>query len=435
MSAAIRRVLGRQIFDSRGRPTVEVDVELEDGSLGRAAVPSGASTGRHEALELRDGDVRTFAGLGVLRAVANVNDVVQPVLTGCDAHRQDAVDRLLLELDGTLGLTRLGANAVLGVSLAVCRAAAVHDRRPLYAHIADLSGTVQPQLPLPMANILSGGAHAEAGRGMDIQDCLAVAVGAADLNEALAMTSAVRLSARHLLEEHGQSVLLADEGGFAPDVGSVEAALELMVESIEHAGLHAGHDVAIALDVAASQLSRQPGEYHFAHEQRTFTATEMVERVARWVSAFPVVSVEDPLGEDDWSGWTELTARVGATCQVVGDDLFCTNIDRLQKGLTERAANAVLIKLNQIGTLSATLGAMRLAQAHGYRTIVSARSGETEDAFMSDLAVGTAAGQIKIGSFSTSERLAKYNQLVRIQELLGAHAFANYSSLLDLARR
>lgn len=408
------------MFDSRGRPTLEADVELDDGSLGRAIVPSGASTGQHEAHELRDGDRAAYGGLGVLRAVANVQAAIGPDVVGLDATDQTKLDARLRALDGTPNLARLGANAVLGVSMAAARAAALSAGQPLYRYLA---GAEAPMLPLPMVNILSGGAHARSG--MDVQDFLAIAVGAESLDQALAWIHAVRAAAGALLGEEGHTLLLADEGGFAPGYESAEQALELMVRAIEHAGLQPGHDVAIALDVAATQFLLPDGRYELRREHRTLTSDEMVERTEGWLARFPIVSVEDPLAEDDWPAWQSLTRRVGDRRQLVGDDLFCTNPERIQRGIDERVSNAVLIKLNQIGTVTDTLSALRLARTAGYRAIVSARSGETEDSFIADLAVASACGQIKIGSLSSSERMAKYNQLVRIQEDLGPEAFTS----------
>lgn len=425
LASAIRRVQARQIFDSRGRPTVEVDVHLENGAMGRAAVPSGASTGQHEAHELRDGDARAYGGLGVLRAVRNVDEVIGPAVIGLDARDQQDVDRTLRELDGTPRLERLGANAVLAVSMATCRAAAEFDRVPLFAHIARLASCEQPLLPMPMINILSGGAHAR--RGMDVQDFLAIPTGATNLDQALAAVAAVRSTTGRLLDQAGKTLLLADEGGFAPGYESVQQALELLVRAIEASGFRLGVDVSLAMDVAATQLVTPEGAYHLRREQRTLSPTEMVSQVAEWVERYPIVSIEDALAEDDWDAWRALTQRLGGQLQLLGDDLFCTNTERIRRGIDQGVANAVLIKLNQVGTVSDTLAALDLARGAGYRTVVSARSGETEDPFIADLAVGSGAGQIKVGSLSSSERLAKYNQLVRIQETLGGAAFARFA--------
>jgi enolase len=411
----------RQIFDSRGWPTVEVDVELDGGALGRAAVPSGASRGKHEAHELRDGDLRAYDGLGVLSAVRNAREVIGPAVIGIAAHEQALLDRTMRALDGTPRLERLGANAILAVSMAVCRAAAESDHVPLYEHVARLAGVTQPVLPMPMINILSGGAHAR--RGMDVQDFLAIPTGASSLDQALGMVAAVRTAAGRLLEQEAKSLLLADEGGFSPGYETTEQALELLVRAIAAAGFRPGHDVSIGMDVAATQLLNQQGGYHLRREERTLSTTQMVDQTEAWVEQFPIVSIEDALAEDDWDGWRMLTQRLGGRLQLLGDDLFCTNVERLRQGIETGVANAVLIKLNQIGTVSDTLAAVGLARGAGYRTVVSARSGETEDPFIADLAVGTAAGQIKIGSLSSSERMAKYNQLVRIQETLGSAFF------------
>lgn len=422
----IQRVHAREVFDSRGRPTVEALLQLKDGTEGVAIVPSGASTGAHEAHELRDGDPDRYGGLGVQRAVANVRNVLGPAVIGMDACAQTPLDARLREVDGTPNLSRLGANAVLGVSMAACRAAAAAQREPLWRHIARLSGVDEPLLPLPMVNILSGGAHAQGG--MDFQDVLAMPVGAASLDESLHMVSSVRSAARELLAPEGRSVLLADEGGFSPGYQRFEDALELLVRAIERARLQPGEDVAIALDLAATQLVRADGQYELRRARRALTAAELAEYVLDLTARYPIVSVEDPLGEDDWEAWQVLSRRFAA--QLVGDDLFCTNVARLQRGIDQGVANAVLIKLNQVGTVSDTLAAIELARSAEYRPVVSARSGETEDAFIADLAVGTAAGQIKVGSLATSERMAKYNQLLRIQEALGAQSFSRVGGAL-----
>ena len=353
--STIRRVHARQIYDSRGRPTLEADVELADGAFGRAAVPAGASTGQHEAHELRDGDPAVYGGLGVLLAVANVDQVLGPAVHGMDAQEQRAVDARLREVDGSPGLRRLGANAVLGVSMAACRAAAASTGQALYRHLAGLAGVGQPRLPLPMVNVLSGGAHAR--RGMDVQDFLAIPVGAACLDEALSMAARVRTAAGKLLASEGVSLLLADEGGFAPGYELAEQALDLMVRAIQAAGLRPGVDVGIGLDVAATQFVRDD-VYELRREGLTLSSDEMIARVLDWLARYPIVSVEDPLGEDDWPAWQRLTLAAPARCQLVGDDLFCTNPERIQRGILAGVANAVLIKLNQIGTVSDTLAAL-----------------------------------------------------------------------------
>jgi len=423
---SIRALHARQILDSRGRPTVEVDALLDDGSSGRASVPSGASTGAAEAYELRDGDPARYAGLGVLRAVGNVNGEIAAALHGADAADQRAVDDRLRALDGTPQLCRLGANATLAVSLAVCRAAAVARGQWLYERIAELAGA-EPELPLPMTNILSGGLHA--GRGMDVQDFLAIPMRAASIDEAIHLMARVRSAATDVLHDRGMTTLLADEGGVAPACGTASAALRLMIEAIERAGLRPGDDVSIAIDVAATSLAQPDGRYDLRREQRVLDSDALIELVCAWVLEAPVVSVEDGLGEEDWIAWRTLTQRLGDTLQLVGDDLFATHPRRLARGVGEGIANAILVKANQNGTLTGTLDVIAQAKAAGYATIVSARSGETEDAFIADLAVGTAAGQIKIGSLRTSSTVAKYNQLLRIEE----HARARYAGIAALA--
>jgi enolase len=413
--STISSVHGRQVFDSRGRPTVEVDVVLADGTKGRASVPSGASTGTHEAHELRDGDERMFGGLGVLSAVSHVNGEIAQALRGHDAVDQAGGDALLRDLDGTPDLSRLGANAVLGTSLALCRASAALTGQPLYRRIAELAGIAHPVLPLPMVNILSGGLHAR--HGMDIQDFLAVPVGATSILAAIHLTAQVRNAATLLAADRGLPTLLADEGGLSPGCRTGREALQFLVAAIERAGLEPGNDVAIAIDVAANALfDAANGDYQLRREGRRATAGEMTDMIASWVKDFPVMSVEDPLHEDDWAGWRTLTARLGDRIRVIGDDLFTTNLQRLSYGVAEGCANGVLVKLNQNGTLTGTLDVVATAREAGYVPVVSARSGETEDDFLADFAVGTAAGQIKIGSLRSSERLAKYNQLIRIAE-------------------
>jgi enolase len=411
--AAIRTLHAREILDSRGRPTIEVDAMLDDGSLGRASVPSGASTGTAEAHELRDGDPARYAGLGVRKAAANVNGEIARALVGADGADQRRLDERLRQLDGTPQLTRLGANATLGVSLAVCRAVAASRGQALYERIAELAGA-QPIMPLPMTNILSGGLHA--GRGMDVQDFLAVPMSAASMDDAIHLVARVRSAATEVVRERGLPTLLADEGGLSPGCETGRAALQLMIESIERAGLRPGEDIAIAIDVAATALKASTSRYLLAREGRELDSAAMIAMIEDWVREFPVVSIEDGLDEEDWRGWKLLTERLADKVQLVGDDLFTTNAQRLARGVDEGIGNGVLIKANQNGTLTGTLDVIAQAKAAGYATIVSARSGETEDAFMSDLAVGTAAGQIKIGSLRTSSTVAKYNQLLRIAE-------------------
>lgn len=427
MTRPIQTVHARQILDSRGRPTVEADVTLNDGSFGRASVPSGASTGSAEAHELRDGDLQVYAGLGVQRAVANVNGEIAQSLAGRDAIDQRALDARLRELDGTPQLKRLGANAILAVSLATARAAAVSLQQPFWRRIADLAGIEEPTLPLPMVNILSGGLHA--GRGMDVQDFLAIPATARSMEEAIHMISRVRNAATEEARQRGLPTLLADEGGLSPGCATGREALELMMRSIERAGLRPGEDVLIAIDVAAASLQQPDGAYRLAREGRTVDADVMIAMLEDWVGHFPVASIEDGLGEDDWHAWQRLTARLGPRVQLVGDDLFTTNPERLARGVSQRVANGILVKANQNGTLTGTIDVIAQAREHGYATIVSARSGETEDAFMSDLAVGSAAGQIKIGSLRTSSTVAKYNQLLRIAEALPGARFAGTAAL------
>ncbi|HVP86530.1 MAG TPA: phosphopyruvate hydratase [Casimicrobiaceae bacterium] len=423
--ATIRTLHAREILDSRGRPTVEVDALLDDGSLGRASVPSGASTGSFEAHELRDGDVARYSGLGVQKAVANVNGEIASALRGAQAANQRRIDDRLRELDGTPQLTRLGANATLGVSLAVCRAVAASLGQSLFGRIAELAGA-RPVMPLPMINILSGGLHA--GHGMDVQDFLAVPMRAASIGEAIHLIARVRSAATEVSRERGLPTLLADEGGLSPGCETGHAALQLMLASIERAGLRPGEDVAIAIDVAATSLKGTRARYRLAREGRDLSTEAMIDMIEGWMRDFPVVSVEDALDEEDWAGWKSLTQRLAGRAQLVGDDLFTTNPKRLARGVDNRVGNAVLVKANQNGTLTGTLHVIAQGKAAGYATIVSARSGETEDAFMSDLAVGAAAGQIKIGSLRTSSTVAKYNQLLRIAEQSSA-PFAGAAAL------
>lgn len=425
MDTAITTLHARQILDSRGRPTVEVDAWLDCGAFGRASVPSGASTGSAEAHELRDGDASRYDGLGVLKAVANVNGELAAALRGADALEQRGLDERLAAIDGTPQLARLGANAVLAVSLAVCRAAAAASGQQLYQRVAQLCGAT-PLLPLPMTNILSGGLHA--GRGMDVQDFLAMPLRAATFGEALHLLSRVRNAASQVAQQRGLTTLLADEGGLSPGLESGAAALAMMTEAIERAGLRPGEDIGIAIDVAASTLCEKTGGYRFGREGVHRSSEQVTNLLASWVRDFPVVSIEDGLDEEDWSGWSVLTQALGGKVQLVGDDLFATNPQRLARGVGAGAANGVLVKANQNGTVSGTLHVIAQARAAGYATIVSARSGETEDAFMSDLAVGSAAGQIKIGSLRTSSTVAKYNQLLRIEEHSGA-AYAGTAAL------
>ncbi len=427
VKSAIRTLHARQILDSRGRPTIEVDVTLDDGSFGRASVPSGASTGAAEAHELRDGDLTHYAGSGVRKAVANVNGEIAGALRGANGGDQRRLDDCLRELDGTPQLKRLGANSTLGVSLAVCRAVAASRGQTLYERISDLA-EVHPTLPLPMTNILSGGLHA--GRGMDVQDFLAMPMRASSIDEAIHLMARVRSAATEVSRERGLPTLLADEGGLSPGCETGRAALGLMVESIERAGLRPGEDVSIAIDVAATALKGPNGHYRLARESRDLRSGAMIDMIETWVRDFPVVSIEDGLDEEDWGGWKLLTERLGRQLQLVGDDLFATNPERLARGIRDGIANGVIVKANQNGTLTGTLDVIAQARSAGYATIVSARSGETEDAFMSDIGVGAAAGQIKIGSLRTSSTVAKYNQLLRIEE----RSRAPFAGVTALAR-
>ena len=412
----ISRVQARQILDSRGQPTVEVEVGLSSGAVGRAAVPSGASTGAHEALELRDGDPSAFGGRGVLKAVANVEDELAGVLVGREAAQQALIDRTMIELDGTPNKARLGANAILGCSLAVAAAAAADASLPLYRYIG---GARANRMPVPMMNILNGGAHAD--NSVDLQEFMVAPVGARTFADALRMGAEVYASLKSVLRSRGLATGVGDEGGFAPDLESNEAALQVIMEAIAAAGYEPGEDVALALDPATSELYRD-GAYRLEGEGRTLDAAGMVEYWVELAGRYPIVSLEDGMAEEDWDGWVALTEALGDRVQLVGDDLFVTNTDRLRRGIALGAGNALLVKLNQIGTLSETLAAMDLAGRSGYASMVSHRSGETEDTFIADLAVATGAGQIKTGAPSRSERVAKYNQLIRIEEQLGPAA-------------
>ncbi|MBM3634346.1 MAG: phosphopyruvate hydratase [Actinobacteria bacterium] len=414
--AEIARVHARQILDSRGQPTVEVEVELSTGAWGRAAVPSGASTGMHEAVELRDGETSVYAGKGVLKAVANVEDELFGALVGLDAADQSTVDRTMTSLDGTPNKGRLGANAILGCSLAVAQAAASDAGLPLYRYIG---GAQAHRMPVPLMNILNGGAHAD--NSVDFQEFMIAPVGARTFAEAVRMGSEVYASLKGVLRDRGLTTGVGDEGGFAPDLPRNRAALDVVMEAIAAAGYRPGDDVAIALDPATTELHRD-GAYHLEGEGRVLSSEDMAAYWAELCDAFPIVSIEDGMAEDDWDGWKMLTDAVGRDVQLVGDDLFVTNTARLQMGIDRGVANAILIKVNQIGTLSETLAAIELASRHGYRSIISHRSGETEDTFISDLAVATGAGQIKTGAPSRGERTAKYNQLLRIEEQLGPAA-------------
>ena len=413
----IAKIHAREIIDSRGHPTVEVDVVLNDGTRGRAAVPSGASTGEHEAVELRDGDSKRYQGKGVTRAVEHVNRTLARKLIGRDPRRQAEIDRLMIELDGTPTKKRLGANAILGVSLAVAQAAAAHAGKPLYAY---LGGAAARVLPVPMFNILNGGAHAD--NTVDLQEFMVMPVGARRFADALRMGAEIFHALRTVLRGRRLSTGVGDEGGFAPNLASDEEALEVIMEAIKAAGYRAGTQVRIAIDAAASELWKD-GRYVFRKSgARARSQADMVDMYADWVERYPIVSIEDGMAEDDWQGWELLTTRLGRKVQLVGDDLFVTNPTRLRRGIEARAANSILIKLNQIGTLTETLEAIAVAREAGYTTVISHRSGETEDATIADLAVAVNAGQIKTGSPCRGERTAKYNQLLRIEEALGRRA-------------
>jgi enolase len=407
--ASIEAVHARQILDSRGNPTVEVEVALDDGSGGRVGVPSGASTGAFEAVELRDGGDE-YGGKGVQRAVQNVIDEIQPELIGYDADDQRLIDQVLIDLDRTPDKSRLGANAIVGVSLAVARAAAESSGLPLFRYLGGPNAHV---LPVPMMNILNGGAHAD--NSVDIQEFMILPVGAATFAEALRWGSETYHALKSVLKQHGLSTGVGDEGGFAPDLENNRAALDLIVEAIGKAGFSPGEDIALAIDAAATEFYSDGG---YAFEAGNRSAADMTRTYVEWLDAYPIVSIEDPLAEEDWSGWSELTAEVGGRVQVVGDDIFVTNPQRLRRGLAEHAANALLVKVNQIGTLTETFEAVSLAHRNGYRCVISHRSGETEDTTIADLAVALNTGQIKTGAPCRSERVAKYNQLLRIEELL-----------------
>lgn len=416
MYTSIVDIWAREILDSRANPTVEVDVVLADGSFGRAAVPSGASTGAREALELRDGDMNRYLGKGVLTAIANVNEVLAPELLGMDALDQVAVDNAMIALDGTESKSKLGANAILGVSLAVAQAAANSLGLPLYRYVG---GPAARLLPVPMMNILNGGQHAD--NNVDIQEFMVVPAGAASFAESLRYGAEVFHTLRKVLKEKGLASGQGDEGGFAPDLRSNEEALKLLVMAIETAGYKPGQDVFLAIDVAASELY-QDGRYVLAGEGKTLTASELVDYYVQFFERYPIISIEDGLAEDDWEGWQELTARLGSKLQLVGDDVFVTNTELLSRGIEQKVANSILIKVNQIGTLTETLAAIEMAKKAGYTAVVSHRSGETEDTAIADIVVATGTGQIKTGAPSRSERVAKYNQLLRIEEMLGENA-------------
>ena len=427
---AITNIAAREILDSRGNPTVEVDVLLEDGSFGRAAVPSGASTGAHEAVELRDGDKGRYGGKGVRQAVEAVQTEILDAIGGMDAEDQVAVDEAMIHLDGTPNKARLGANAILGVSLAVAKAAAETAGLPLYRYVGGVQGRV---LPVPMMNIINGGAHAD--NPIDFQEFMIMPVGADSIAEAVRMGSEVFHTLKSALKKKGHNTNVGDEGGFAPNLPSAEAALDFVMESIQAAGFKPGQDMVLALDCAATEFFKD-GAYHYEGEGKTRSIEAQVDYLAELVGKYPILSIEDGMSEDDWQGWKLLTDKIGDRCQLVGDDLFVTNVERLSRGIESGTANSILIKVNQIGSLTETLAAVDMAQRAGYTAVMSHRSGETEDSTIADLAVATNCGQIKTGSLARSDRLAKYNQLIRIEEGLGPQAlYAGPSALKQLARR
>ena len=415
MPTIIEDVVARQILDSRGNPTVEVDVTLSCGVVGRAAVPSGASTGIFEALELRDGDKSIYLGKSVLKAVDNVNSIIAPELIGEDAANQQAIDKLMLDLDGTENKSKLGANAILGVSLACAKASSLAYEMPLYRYLGGINAVT---LPVPMMNIINGGAHAD--NNVDFQEFMIAPVGASSFQEAIRMGAEVFHNLKAVLKSRGMVTSVGDEGGFAPNLGSNEEALKVIVEAIEKAG-YTTEQVKICLDVASSEFYEN-GSYNLEGEGKKLSREEMVSFLENWVNNYPIISIEDGMAEEDWEGWKMLTDRIGHKCQLVGDDLFVTNTKRLSQGIEKQTANSILIKVNQIGTLTETLQAISMAHEAGYTAISSHRSGETEDTFIADLAVATNCGQIKTGSASRSDRIAKYNQLIRIEQQLGSAA-------------
>jgi enolase len=416
--STIVAVHAREILDSRGNPTVEVDVVLENGILGRAAVPSGASTGEHEAIELRDKDAKRYLGKGVLSAVQNVNETIAPEIVGMEVTEQPAVDQAMLELDGTENKSKLGANAILGVSLAVAKAAAQDRDLPLFKY---LGGVAAQALPVPMMNIINGGAHAD--NHVDLQEFMVMPVGAANFAEALRWGAEVFHALKTVLKKKGYNTAVGDEGGFAPDLKSNEEALMVIMQAIEVSGRKPGDEICIALDPASSEFyNREKRVYELKSENRAFTSAEMIDYYENLAKKYPIISIEDGLAEDDWEGWKMMTNRMGKAMQLVGDDLFVTNTKRLQRGIQQGVGNSILVKVNQIGSLSETLAAIAMAHRAGYTAVISHRSGETEDTTIADIAVATNAGQIKTGSASRTDRICKYNQLLRIEEMLGEHA-------------
>ncbi len=411
----ISKIVGREILDSRGNPTVEVDVYLADGSFGRAAVPSGASTGSHEACELRDGDKKRYGGKGVLKAVNNINTTILKSLKG-KSFDQKSLDAHLIKLDGTENKTKLGANAILGVSLAFAKASAEAMKKPLWKYFKDISKTKEVSLPVPMMNILNGGKHAE--NSTDLQEFMIMPLGAKSFSEALQWGAEIFHELKKILKARKLNTSVGDEGGYAPSLGSNENAIQVILEAITNAGYKPGKDIFIAIDAAASEIYKD-GKYHLEIEGKTLSSEQMVAFYADWVKKYPIVSIEDGLSEDDWDGYKLMTKTIGKKVQIVGDDLFVTNIKRLKRGIDEKAGNSILVKLNQIGTVSETIEAIQMARAAGFTSIISHRSGETEDATIADFVVGLGTGQIKTGSLCRSDRTAKYNQLLRIEESLG----------------
>jgi len=414
----ITKVWAREILDSRGNPTVEVEVTLSDSSFGRAGVPSGASTGSHEAVELRDGDKKRYGGKGVTKAVSNVNDIIYKNIKG-KVWNQKTLDMAMIALDGTENKGNLGANAILGVSIAFAKAKAVSEKKALWKYFKDISKTKEVYIPVPMMNILNGGSHAE--NSTDIQEFMIMPIGAKSFKQALQWGAEVFHELKKILKSKKLNTSVGDEGGYAPSLPSNESAIEIILEAIKNAGYTPGKDISIAIDAAASEIYKD-GKYHLATENKVLSSEEMIAFYENWVNKYPIVSIEDGLQEDDWSAWTLMTKKLGKKIQIVGDDLFVTNIKRLEKGIQEKSANSILIKLNQIGTISETIDAINMAKKAGYTSVVSHRSGETEDTTIADFVVGLGTGQIKTGSLCRSERVAKYNQLLRIEESLGSKA-------------
>ena len=413
----VERVLAREVLDSRGNPTVEVEIGLLDGAQGRAIVPSGASTGSYEAVELRDGDISRYGGKGVLEAVANIQNKITPAIRGCDASNQVEIDRILIDLDGTTNKSGLGANALLGVSLATAWAAANSENIPLYRYLNDQSTYV---LPTPMCNLLNGGVHAT--NSTDFQEFMLVPVGASSFHQGIQWIAEIYQILKHVLSERNLATTVGDEGGFAPTLESNQAAMDLLIEAILRAGKKPERDISIALDPAATEIFSPEETYKLSRESKTLSGAEMVDLWAEWKSLYPIISIEDGLAEDDWSSWVRLTERLGTDTQLVGDDLFVTNQKRLMRGINLRAGNAILIKPNQIGTLTETLGTIKMAQQNGFNTVLSHRSGETEDHTIVHLAIATSSGQIKTGAPARGERTAKYNEILRIEDTLGKNA-------------